>query len=572
MVGVPPFPIVLLVCVTVLAFSVAGTFIHRRSDRPGASELSMLLLVCGAWSGLYALILSSTSEQEMTYLLRLMYVCIAVTPALWFAFATAFTGSRQLPFAGWVVAGGITVVHLSSVLLWPAVRATWVSIEVISIGELSALSTTKGPLYYVFFVYAYTMLLWGAAKLARHVMATRETSRYQHRLIVFALLVALVPNAVYHVNLLPTKFDPTPFAFTISTLLFVAADRRFQLFIVHPLARDVAREHVIEEMGDGVLVVDRSNVITDVNPALVEALDIPLRHLVGTQLSAAAPTLARQIDSRTEEQSNFHHAETDKTYNVKVTPFSRPGNDMGGNIITLHDVTAVRQREERLAVLNRILRHDIRNGLNIIDGYAELVVDDETDTEERQTSAERIKDRSEELLELAEKIRAIEKGLDHRGDRTRLQLMETLQQVTTRVNQDWQRASVSLSGPEQVDVLATSAAESLFYNLIENAAEHGGESPTISVAVTTGDEWAIISVSDDGSGIPQDEISAIKTGETPLHHTSGIGLWLVTWLVRQSGGTIDFDVDETGTTATVRLKLAPAEPTDADAQAESSDR
>ncbi|MFC7204138.1 histidine kinase N-terminal 7TM domain-containing protein [Haloferax namakaokahaiae] len=557
MVSAPPLPILLLACVTVLSLVISVTFNHRQSDRPGARELSILLLACGLWSGLYALLLVASETLLMLFFLRLMYVCIAVTPALWFAFAAAFTGSNSLPRSGWVVAGIVTVVHPVSAFLWPISELTWTSVTRVEIGELSAIATDKGPLYYVFLAYAYMLLLWGAAKFTRHVMVARPTYRNQHRLIVVALLVAFVPNVLFHV--MPTKYDPTPFAFTISTLLFVAADRRFHLFRTHPLAREVAREHVIEEMGDGVLVVDRSGIITDVNPALSSALAVPQQRLMGAQLEEIAPRLVRQIEAGTDGQTNFHHAKTDKTYTVEVSPFSRPGNEMSGNIITLHDVTEVRQREERLTVLNRILRHDIRNGLNVIDGYAELVVDGGTDTITRQTSADRIKNRTEELLELAEKIRAVEKSLDHRADLTRLSLMETLRHVTTRVNQDWPGASVSLSGPENVTVLATSAGESLFYNLIENAAEHAGESPAVSISVTTDDEWATITVSDDGSGIPNEEISAIEAGETPLRHTSGIGLWLVTWLVRQSAGTIDFDVDDEGTTATVGLKIAPTE-------------
>jgi signal transduction histidine kinase len=54
-----------------------------------------------------------------------------------------------------------------------------------------------------------------------------------------------------------------------------------------------------------------------------------------------------------------------------------------------------------------------------------------------------------------------------------------------------------------------------------------------------------LTVADDGPGIPKAEIEVIEEGqETPLEHASGLGLWLVQHVVEQSGGDVEFEVED----------------------------
>ncbi|KAB1188938.1 MULTISPECIES: histidine kinase N-terminal 7TM domain-containing protein [Haloferax] len=549
-------PIVLLVGVSLAAFVVATTFVRRRRDRPGAKELGGLLVAVGTWCGLYAAQLTVSSKADMVFIYQLIYFCIVPIPVLWFTFVTSYTGSRPMPLGVWAVGLIVSTGYVMGALLWPETTLVWTDVTVVPLGEMETLSLEKGPVFYIFFAYSYLLFVWGLVRLSRSGITNRGTLRNQHRAIGLALFVVLVPNVAYNVGLAPFEFDPTPFAFTVAMLLFVVADSQYGLFRAHPLARDIAREHVIEEMVDGVFVIDRSNVVTDINPAAAEALGVSSQQIVGRQLDDVLPDLAVPTGATQMEQPTSYRAPDDQRYDVRVSPLSDSRNGIQGSIVTLHNVTDARQREERLAVLNRILRHDIRNGLNVVGGYAELMTEPDADEETKEMAGTRVKNRTNELLELAEKIRAIEKGLDRHAERQTVELMHILRTVVDRVARDWPDASLSLSGPDEVAVVATPIVEVLFDNLVENAAEHCGAAPNIDVQVTAADEWVIIDIADDGPGVPPEELSVIEAGETQLHHTSGIGLWLVTWLVRQSNGSIDFDVTDAGTTVNVRLKPA----------------
>ena len=57
-----------------------------------------------------------------------------------------------------------------------------------------------------------------------------------------------------------------------------------------------------------------------------------------------------------------------------------------------------------------------------------------------------------------------------------------------------------------------------------------------------GRDVVAVRVEDDGPGIPDEQVTVLERGrETALEHTSGLGLWLVDWIVRASGGTVSFE-------------------------------
>ncbi|WP_330995642.1 ATP-binding protein [Halobacterium salinarum] len=66
------------------------------------------------------------------------------------------------------------------------------------------------------------------------------------------------------------------------------------------------------------------------------------------------------------------------------------------------------------------------------------------------------------------------------------------------------------------------------------------------------------SVKDDGPGIPQTEQQVITSGvETPLKHGSGLGLWIVSWLVTRSNGPLSFNENTPqGSIVTIHLPAA----------------
>ncbi len=106
-------------------------------------------------------------------------------------------------------------------------------------------------------------------------------------------------------------------------------------------------------------------------------------------------------------------------------------------------------------------------------------------------------------------------------------------------------------------------------HLIENAVVHADtDTPRVSIdAAIDPDRGAVtIRVADDGPGIPE-AIREVISGDAPitqLRHNSGIGLWIVAWVVEAYGGTVGFEPGIDGEGTTVRLRLPAAGPPAAD--------
>ncbi|MFP8957225.1 PAS domain S-box protein [Natrialbaceae archaeon A-CW3] len=230
------------------------------------------------------------------------------------------------------------------------------------------------------------------------------------------------------------------------------------------------------------------------------------------------------------------------------------------------DITEQKQRQKRVEILNRVLRHDLRNGMNIINGSAEMLaaaVDDEADKQ----FAEAIQERASELISLAEKTRAVERTLDRDGAATGpIDVVERLETAIDRIELTYPGVTISLAQgiPDRIHARADEMVEEAVYHVLENAIEHSDrDEPTIEVTLEEpgdDDEMVVVTVADDGPGIPDDERALLQEDEeiTQLRHASGLGLWLVNWVVTQSGGQLTFQENEPRGTI-VRMELPTAE-------------
>jgi PAS domain S-box-containing protein len=219
------------------------------------------------------------------------------------------------------------------------------------------------------------------------------------------------------------------------------------------------------------------------------------------------------------------------------------------------DVTDRKLQVRRLAVLNRVLRHDLRTDASVISGHAELLPDTE--------ATETIRERALALAERGTAARRAEEALADGTDRRPIDLpallADELEAIRTetdaRVQADLAVATVSGSA-----ALRMAIAE-----LLENAVEHNdADDPTLRVTVTApsadaDERFAAVEIADDGPGFPEMERAVFEeASETPLQHSSGLGLWLARWVIADIGGEVSIEDREPRGTV-VRLRLPRAE-------------
>jgi len=231
-----------------------------------------------------------------------------------------------------------------------------------------------------------------------------------------------------------------------------------------------------------------------------------------------------------------------------------------GLVVNTRDITERRRRAQRMNVLNRTLRHDLRNNMNVILGNAELLMREHGS----DPRAETIRSTAADMLELGNKVRDIEQALDTSDQRREMvDIVSAIEEHLAAVERAHPEMTIERSLPESEWVLANRRIGSAIENAIENAVQHNpAPDPRLRVtsesARLTGEDAVTVVVEDDGPGIPGEELSVLNSGgETPLEHASGLGLWLIKWIVSESGGEVTFTGSEMGGTA-VRITLQQA--------------
>jgi len=253
---------------------------------------------------------------------------------------------------------------------------------------------------------------------------------------------------------------------------------------------------------------------------------------------------------------------------VRATPIHHPDgggpDESTGNVVavqgTVREATRRKRRERLIRVLNRVLRHNLRNDMTVVRGYAEQLRRDLSG--EDATTAERILEATDRLIELGETARELQRAVSNAPEIESRNVVPPVRTAIDRIDDRYPEASVTVDAPGTAIARSAPRLEIAIEELLENAAKHGGDRPSVDVSVAVDGDDVVIRVADDGPGLPEQERAVLAAGrETPLEHSSGLGLWLVYWIVTSLGGDLALPEAETGTTVVVRL---PSASTDGD--------
>jgi PAS domain S-box-containing protein len=215
----------------------------------------------------------------------------------------------------------------------------------------------------------------------------------------------------------------------------------------------------------------------------------------------------------------------------------------------------LRENVRQLRVIDRVLRHNLHNDMNVVLGNAELIRDEAGGDVAEQ--ADRIVATGEKLLQTVDKERDITEHLANPPEREPVDVVHVVETTIEGIRDRYPAADVDVDVPDEAVAHATAGLARVLEELLENAVVHSDrDEPSIEVTVVAHDDRVELRVADDGPGIPEMERTILAGEEEiePLYHGSGLGLWLVYLLVRQSGGTISFEEnDPRGSVVVVEL-------------------
>lgn len=405
--------------------------------------------------------------------------------------------------------------------------------------------------------YAGGVMLSGVALLLRTVSDYEYLDR---RLAVSLSFVAVWPWLAYVVTPgivsrvgISSIIGLNATGYTLSLAAVGFAVTRGGIFDAAPAAGALGPETVLADLNDAVVVVDRDHRVVTLNDAAAETFDVepaaastnPLSSCVGSELETL----------RTSETVELLSSDGPRQFEATVSTVSDRFGREPGYAVVFSDVTQERIRSQRLSVLNRVLRHNLRNEMNKIRGNAELIADG---GHEYSDHAETIVSSANDLMATGERARQVERMMSAQSPRTEpVSLAAIADTVVEGYQSRYPDATLSVDVDESLTVSVDDQVLShTLDNLVENAVIHNdAPTPVITVGARATDNGVQLSVADNGPGLPGTERAVLETGdEDALKHGSGLGLWAVKWGVVRLGGELAFeDRKPRGTVVTIEL-------------------
>ena len=403
----------------------------------------------------------------------------------------------------------------------------------------------------------------GGVMFAGIALLTRVVDDYEYldrRLAAVLSFVAVWPWLAYMVTPaiagrvgLSSIIGLNATGYTLSLAAVGFAVTRGGIFDAAPAAGTLGPETVLADLDDAVVVVDCNHRVVSLNNAAADTFGVesetaqttPLSECVGFDLDTLRGTETIELNS----------PDGTRQFEATVSPVSDRFDRQPGHAIVFTDVTQERVRSQRLSVLNRVLRHNLRNEMTVIRGRAELIADGgHGDTDH----AEEIVSSADDLISKGDRARQVEKMMSTTAaTEATVSLAALADTVVDEYREGYPEATISVDIDDSLEVSVNDGAlTTVLDNLVENAVEHNdAPTPVVTVGARTTEEGVQVSVSDNGPGIPKNEQAVIKNGdEDDLEHGSGLGLWAVKWGVVRLGGDLVFeDRKPQGTVVTIDL-------------------
>jgi PAS domain S-box-containing protein len=336
----------------------------------------------------------------------------------------------------------------------------------------------------------------------------------------------------------------------------------------------------VENAGHAVFITDREGTIEYVNPKFEARSGYTREEAVGRtpriiksgkQDEEFYDQMWQTILSGEQWNANLiNQRKNGELYHVDqtITPIANDDGEITHFVTIESDVTNRRLRKQQLDVLNRVLRHNLKNGMTVIQGRTKLLRES-LDDDEPQAHVSAIEDRATALATLSDKAGTVRSLFENEvSAETIVNVTELVTDVVRTFSEEYPTTSFDLTDLDPLYARADRRLELVLKELLDNAVVHN-DKLVPEVTITTrpsrerqSEDWIEIEIMDNGPGIPTHELETIKRGEeTPLQHGTGLGLWIVYWTVSLYGGEVTFvDDSPRGTGVVLSLPRVSADP------------
>ena len=321
-------------------------------------------------------------------------------------------------------------------------------------------------------------------------------------------------------------------------------------------ARDRGRmEAILAGMVEGVIVVDPQGRLQLANDAAqrmlrLDNVGIGRAYVETIRHPAIAELVAATLIGRSPEPLQLSPPR-DPSRTIIARAARATGDAAHGVVVVLHDITDLRRADQIRRDFVANVSHELRTPLTAIRGYVEALSESDTDPDDSRRflaiitrHTERMERLVKDLLRLA-RLDAGQETLDITDCETRTLAQAVVADLARPVADRRQRVEIAIAADAEVVRGDAAKLHDALRNLVSNAVTYSPEGSTVRIHVERADGRIAIAVSDEGPGIPDEDLSRVferfyRVDKSRARDPggTGLGLAIVKHLVELHGGAV----------------------------------
>lgn len=345
-----------------IAMAIAAFLIWKRRNNPGAKPLFWLMLGACLWAA------GDAMENAVNLLPlkiqwgQLQYIGTLSTPVIFLFFALEYTGQKK-----WLTIGrriGLFIVPIITEVLTltnPLHWLVWPTVE-LSTKHPGLAEFGHGPAFWLgTFGYSNILLFIGTYRIVKHAISLSRVHYQQSMVVLMAVFPPWVVSILYALNINPFPgLELTPLATGLTGGVLALALLRYQFLDVIPITRTA----VLEMMREGMLVTDQGFRLVDINPSARHYLDLPAGDLTGRTMTSLFTPDSDWIPLLTDPEDGKSkrlvlHLPNGEYVDAQRTVLHSPEGLITGYCIVLHEITELRNQQQKIEKLNSDLRQQL---------------------------------------------------------------------------------------------------------------------------------------------------------------------------------------------------------------------
>ncbi len=555
----------LLSCIFALSLVIA---LWKRRNTAGVLFLILFEFAASLWAISEGFEHAATNLPLKLFLSQLGYIGASTTTVFFLLFTLTYTQTEKQVRPA--IIGLLMLIPAITVLLVftnPAHRLIWTNVDFDPFTNESTYH--YGKLFWVYAFYEYLVLL--SAIIILLISTFRFYRIYKAQLIylVFASILPLVSSIIYVFKLLPFKTDLTPIILIFSGILSALGIYFQKMFDVGP----VARVQTINNLTDGVIVVDLSDRIVDVNQAFGSMINTAPKELIGNQFKRFSKLFLNNGSDHPSEsefltETTIRTASGLKYFEVKYSPVTNSRNQLIGRIFLLHDIS-IRKRALEIAFdSNRLLRneinekekliadldayartvaHDLKNPISGVIGLTEFIKEDikEQKYEEAFEMLDMLNEQGHIMIKIVDELLQLSRIRKEDIMPVKIDLEAIVKGAIKRLNRLAEDRGATFDLPEKWPAVLGHHQwiEEVWVNLISNAIKYGGDPPRIIIGSEARlNGWHRFWIQDNGKGLPAELVNKLFVDFERLGIKSveghGLGLSISKRIIEKLGGEV----------------------------------